>query len=182
MTSVHQVIDLTSEESGIDAWRKEINPFQIYAFLNDSKFSFESNKHDYSSRKGEQILDLGDQKYEKEIKENEEQSNPIQSNSDQSYHLEFLTFIIANIKSLKCFDTLFDLSEKRILESFMILSEDCQDLYIRLFQRKRTWHKEGKIQYNGIDCPSCISCLSKEGLYICFFKNAVIRISRFTIY
>ena len=173
--SSHQVIDLTNEENGVDVWRKQINPFQAYHILDESKFSFESEKLYNHSRKIEKNDTLknnnDDLMNKKEYKEAEEQLNPVESNNNQSYHLEFLTCIIDNVKSLKSFNILFDNSERRILETFQTLSEGCQDLYIRLFQRKRNWIKEGKIQYNGIDCPLSLSSLSKKGFTYIIFNN-----------
>ena len=161
-------IDLTHEVEAhytIDVWRKEINPFTIFGFLKDSKFEKQFDGLP-SERSGTDKSNAGVQTAAEERspqKEDEEEEFSIKSNN-QSYHVEFFHLIIQKIKrQKKAFDVCFDEAEKKIFETFEELSADCQELYVRLFQRKHAWIREEKVKYDNINCTTCLRILVDKG-------------------
>eukprot|EP00111_Clytia_hemisphaerica_P020957 TCONS_00061786-protein len=165
-------IDLTSEleaSFSINIWRKEINPFVRFGFLKDSKFEkpFDDLPSD-SERSGtiqESNPDVQNEQSPKKDDTNidEEEEFSIRSNN-QSYHVEFFNLILQKIKNQPdVFDVCFNDTEKNTFRAFKELSPDCQELYVRLFQRKHTWIKEEKIKYDNINHPSCLKSLTNEG-------------------
>ena len=165
--------EVVSNTSEINSWRKCINPFSNFQSCNtnSSEFIFDctENLTRAPSTKYDEIMiedkvkndDLGDK-----VKQDEMTSSENDTKTDtniQSYHVEFFNMMLIKSKESQYFDIFFNEEERNILLKFESLPENCQELYIRLYQRKKGWLRQSKIQYNSIDCPTCLKLLNEQG-------------------
>ncbi|XP_075504905.1 fanconi-associated nuclease 1 homolog isoform X3 [Primulina tabacum] len=83
--------------------------------------------------------------------------------------------ILIILEVLKSSAHVFTISEKSFLESFILLSDDSQRLFARLYTRKGPWFRISNVSYPEVaDLTEAIKGLSEAG-YICVFpsKNEV---------
>lgn len=167
--------------SEINLWRYHMNPFSTSKmFLSCSQFGFDCTKE--ITRVSSECVHPKNEKAEcpandldKIDEEKETHDQPIPNNETSNtfipYHVEFFDIILKKVKEKEYFEEFFNEDESNILKTFEDLSEGCKELYLRLFQRKKGWIRQAKIQYNSIDCPSCLKLLSEKGIYNKWNKN-----------
>ncbi|XP_073048729.1 fanconi-associated nuclease 1 homolog isoform X3 [Primulina eburnea] len=83
--------------------------------------------------------------------------------------------VLIILEVLKSSAHVFTISEKSFLESFILLSDDSQRLFARLYTRKGPWFRISNVSYPEVaDLTEAIKGLSEPG-YICVFpsKNEV---------
>ena len=167
--------EIVSDPSEINSWRQFINPFSDIKSCNatSSKLKFNctesfiralSTKYDEVISEKEVRNDDSDEKETQDVNNSSGDKTKIGTNIQQSYHVEFFNMILLKTKQTPYFNVFFKEDERNILIKFENLPENCQELYIRLFQRKKGWLKESKIQYNSIDCPTCLKLLREQGI------------------
>ncbi|XP_078600608.1 fanconi-associated nuclease 1-like [Branchiostoma floridae x Branchiostoma japonicum] len=81
------------------------------------------------------------------------------------YYLQNFNTILTSVLANEDDKSLFNEEDKKCIKAFNGLEEGAQKLYVRLFQRKLTWHRQGKLQYPEIaeDLSPVCNMLVKEG-------------------
>ena len=174
--------EVVSDPCKINIWRHYINPFSSTSSFNfnadhsSSNFKFDCTEvltrplpsDEYNGKLFPVKETVTNNEFVEIPTPTQDQDETTSSHHDttiQSYHVEMFNMILRKTKENKCFDGFFNEEERNVILFFENLSEDCQELYIRLFQRKKGWIRQSKIQYNRINCSTCLKLLSGKGRY-----------------